>query len=137
MEGCFARGAHCRFAWHNHAAPRRTHCPPMKHTSLLLFFSSSLFLFSYIIYLLGGDMTLSATQLRSVVNLLSDQGSAANAAGILAREAQARGLPAGDLVAQYESGAAATAPARYNVKTDPSWQDVDDDAAAVHEVNWP
>jgi hypothetical protein len=34
---------------------------------------------------------LSAKQLRSVANLLSDPGSAANAAGILAREARERG----------------------------------------------
>jgi hypothetical protein len=40
-------------------------------------------------------MTLTATKLRAVVNLLSDPGSAANAAGILAREAKERGS-AGD-----------------------------------------
>jgi hypothetical protein len=51
-------------------------------------------------------MTLSVKQLRSVVNLLSDSGSAANAAGILTREAQTRGILVADLV----SGALASKP---------------------------
>jgi hypothetical protein len=70
-------------------------------------------------------MTLSAKQLRSVVNMLADQGSAANAAGILAREAKERGLLVSDLVAQ-SVGPAPTAPAPAP-PTAPSWQDVDDD----------
>ena len=40
-------------------------------------------------------MTLSAHQLRSVINMLSDPLSAANAAGILAREAKESGVLVG------------------------------------------
>ena len=55
-------------------------------------------------------MTLSATKLRAIVNLLSDPGSAANAAGILAKEAQARGLLVADLIAQTTASTRAYSP---------------------------
>ena len=45
-------------------------------------------------------MTFSANQLRSVINMLSDPLSAANAAGILAREAKERGVLVADLMRQ-------------------------------------
>ncbi len=68
-------------------------------------------------------MTLSAHQLRSVINMLSDPGSAANAAGILAREAKERGVLVADLVAQTAPSPSPAAPA-----PKPRWQDVDDEA---------
>jgi hypothetical protein len=67
-------------------------------------------------------MILSATKLRAIVNLLSDPGSAANAAGILAREAQERGLLVADLVAQTMGSAPAAPPPP---SAPPRWQDVE------------
>jgi hypothetical protein len=69
-------------------------------------------------------MTLSAAKLRAIVNLLSDPGSVANAAAILAREASERGLLVADLVAQT---IAPPAPAPAPPSGPPTWQDVDDD----------
>jgi hypothetical protein len=76
-------------------------------------------------------MTFSAAKLRSIVNLVSDPGSAANAAGILAKEAKERGLLVAGLVAQTM---AAPAPIP---SPPPSWQDVepvDDDGPYVMRI---
>jgi hypothetical protein len=65
-------------------------------------------------------MTLTTAKLRSIVNLLSDPGSAANAAGILAKEAKERGLLVAGLVAQTM---AAPAPIPSPAPSPPpSWQ---------------
>jgi hypothetical protein len=72
-------------------------------------------------------MTLSATKLRAIVNLLSDPGSAANAAGILAREAKERGVLVADLVAQSVGPAPSPAPAPAPPSGPPSWRDVGDE----------
>jgi hypothetical protein len=72
-------------------------------------------------------MTLSAKQLRSVVNMLSDPGSAANAASILAREAKAQGVLVADLMMQATSSAPSPAPAPAPPSTPPTWQDVGGD----------
>jgi hypothetical protein len=71
-------------------------------------------------------MTLSAQKLRSIVNMLSDPGSAANAAHILATEARARGVLVADLIAQTTALAppAAQAPEPAAPPTAPIWQDV-------------
>jgi hypothetical protein len=70
-------------------------------------------------------MTLSATKLRAIVNLLSDPGSAANAAGILAKEAQARGLLVADLVAQTMASPPPSSSSTSQPTSRASWQDVD------------
>ena len=75
-------------------------------------------------------MTLSAAKLRSIVNLLSDPGSAANAAGILAREAKERGVLVADLIAQTVAPApqaSSSSPAPTPPSGPPTWQDVDDE----------
>jgi hypothetical protein len=72
-------------------------------------------------------MTLSAQKLRAIVNLLSDPGSAANAASILAREAQGRGLLVSDLVAQTVGPTSSTSSPASQPTPKPSWQDVDDE----------
>jgi hypothetical protein len=74
-------------------------------------------------------MTLSATKLRSIVNLLSDPGSAANAAAILAREAKERGLLVADLVAQTMAAPAPTPSPSPAPSAPPSWQDVEDEGS--------
>jgi hypothetical protein len=73
-------------------------------------------------------VTLSATKLRAVVNMLSDPGSAANAASILAREAKDRGLLVADLVAQTIASTPSVAPPPPEPaapSTAPTWQDVE------------
>jgi hypothetical protein len=70
-------------------------------------------------------MSLTDKQLRSVVNMLSDSGSAANAAGILAREAKARGVLVADLMAESLTPIQASAP------PPPRFSDVDDDHLGV------
>ena len=74
-------------------------------------------------------MTLSAKQLRSVVNMLSDPGSAANAASILAREAKAQGVLVADLMMQATSPAPSPPPAPAPAPSSgpPTWEDVDDE----------
>jgi hypothetical protein len=72
-------------------------------------------------------MTLSATKLRAVVNMLSDPGSAANAASILAREAKERDCLVADLITQALAPTPASAPSPEPAAppTAPSWQDVE------------
>ena len=70
-------------------------------------------------------MTLSATKLRAIVNLLSDPGSAANAASILAKEARERGLLVSNLVAQTIAPASSTSSPPPSAP--PRWQDVGDE----------
>jgi hypothetical protein len=72
-------------------------------------------------------MTFSAQKLRSIVNLLSDPGSAANAAGILAREAKERWLLVSDLIGQVTASATATSPSPSQPapSSPPSFRDVD------------
>jgi hypothetical protein len=75
-------------------------------------------------------MTLTVKQLRSVANMLSDPGSAANAAGILAREAKERGVLVADLIAQMAAPAPqapSSSPASAPPSAPPTWQDVDDE----------
>jgi hypothetical protein len=85
-------------------------------------------------------MTLTVKQLRSVANMLSDPGSAANAAGILAKEAQARGVLIADLIAQALAPTPSSAPPPAESaapSTAPSWRDVepiDDGAAYMHRI---
>jgi hypothetical protein len=74
-------------------------------------------------------VTLSPPQLRKVINLLSDPGSAGNAAGVLAAEAARRGLLVSDLIAETASLASsssspASAP-RSSSSAAPCWQDVE------------
>jgi hypothetical protein len=64
-------------------------------------------------------MALSAQKLVAIVNLLSDPGSAGNAAAILAREAKACGVLVADLIATIAPPASAAPPAA------PQWQEVE------------
>jgi hypothetical protein len=70
-------------------------------------------------------VTLNAAKLRAIVNLLSDLGSAANAAGILAREAKERGPLVADLVAQTMASPSAPSSSASQPTSRASWQDVD------------
>jgi hypothetical protein len=75
-------------------------------------------------------MTFSTQKLVAIVNLLSDPGSAANAASILAREAKERGLLVADLIAQATSGSL-TAPRQPDAQpaarqTEPGFADIGD-----------
>jgi hypothetical protein len=80
-------------------------------------------------------MTLSAQKLRSIVNLLSDPGSAANAAAILSREARERGVLVADLIGLASTSA--PSPPTPPASTAPTWQDVggDDDGPYVKRIN--
>jgi hypothetical protein len=69
-------------------------------------------------------MTLSTQKLVGVINLLSDPLLAANAAGILAREARERGLLVADLIAQTTAAAPAYSPPP-PPSTAPSFRDVE------------
>ena len=90
------------------------------------FFSFSLLLFFFFLILrvsrLGHDPHRTK-QLRSVVNMLSDPGSAANAASILAREAKAQGVLVADLMMQATSPAPSPspAPASINLRYSVAW----------------
>ena len=68
-------------------------------------------------------MTLSAQKLRSIVNLLSDPGSAANTAAILSREARERGVLVADLIGLASTSA--SSPPTPPPSTTPTWQDVE------------
>jgi hypothetical protein len=71
---------------------------------------------------------LSARQLRSVTNLLSDPGSAANAAGILAREARERVCLVSDLIASTLAPAPSATPPPPEPAappTAPCWRDIE------------
>lgn len=68
-------------------------------------------------------MTLSVKQLVGVINLLADPGSAANAAGILAREAAARGVLVADLMLMASSPPPATSAYRPPQRDpEPAWR---------------
>jgi hypothetical protein len=71
-------------------------------------------------------VTLSAKQLRGVVNLLADPLQAASAAGILAKEARERGVLVADLIAQTTAPTPipSQAPEPAAPPTAPAWQDV-------------
>jgi hypothetical protein len=75
-------------------------------------------------------MTLSTQKLVAIVNLLSDPGSAANAASILASEAKERELLFADLIAQATNGPL-TAPRQPDARpaarqTEPGFADIGD-----------
>jgi hypothetical protein len=77
-------------------------------------------------------VTLSTQKLVGVINLLSDPMQAANAAGILAREAKERGLLPADLIGQVTGSAPAYSPPPSPQPaaahpTAPSFTDVADD----------
>jgi hypothetical protein len=73
-------------------------------------------------------MTLTAAKLRSIVNMLADPGSAANAASILAAEARTRGVLVADLIAQatiLAPSSPSPAPEPAAPPTAPTWRDVE------------
>jgi hypothetical protein len=79
-------------------------------------------------------MTLSASKLRAIINLLADPLQAGAAANILANEASERGVLVADLIADTAPPVSAP-PTAAEPDTAPAWREVEEDGAYTRRID--